>query len=707
VESLLGTSASLIVFSAPAGSGKTLTVRQWLDSDERPATWLQLDDVDNDPITLLQYLALALAKVASVHASVFGWLDLPEPPVEKVILPSLMGSTATAEPFLLVLDDTHVVHDTRSWALLWGLYQSLPVGAAIVLIGRSEPPVPLARVRADGELALYGLPELAFDEDEARRLLGTHGAPDGELSVESLMSTTEGWPAGVYLAVLASRSGKDATAALPQMDGRRAIADYLLGEVLAGQPPDVVDFLLRTSVVWRLCPGLCAVLTGRADCADVLDRLERENLFLMRLEDREGWFRYHHLFSELLQQELARRSPGLAAELHRRAAEWCADRDYVGDALHHWLSAGDVRQAGELVVDRWTSRFRTGRILAARQWVDAFTADQLRSQPPLSATAAFILALTGRPGVAGGLLALLPAESLDTPMPEGTSLRSVTMILRALLAADGPERMRDDARSAVRCEEQCGPSPWHSLACHLLGVAEWACGDDAAAADALRVAAYESGALHSGIELAALGHLSLIAGDHQRWAEAEGYAAEAARSAEAYSLRGFLPSMPARLARDRLCAREGDDDAVEDLEDVFATATPDLCPWIGVQAALTLAEAATDRGDVATTRRWIDEGRAVLSGWAEAPGLSKRLDALEGRLAASAAAGRLTRAEVRVLELLSTNLTAREIAGRLSLSPNTVRTHVKSVYRKLGVSRRSAAVERAIAVGLLAAPPAD
>ncbi len=703
VERLSTAATPLVVLSAPAGSGKTLTVRQWLQTDPRPVVWLRLDAGDNDPVTLLQYVARALLTLSPLDPTVLAWLELREPPVRNVILPELVMAASLAPPFALVLDDAQNLQNPQCWGLVEALLEALSPGSSLVICGRSAPPLPVSRLRSQERVSDYGFSDLAFDRHEVAGLLQSHGVECGEDSVDDLLSATEGWAAAVYLAVLAWRSGDLSARPLPSGD-RRQIADYLTAEVLAGQSPEMVQFLTRTSLVPQLCPELCMELTGRDDSARLLEAIEDENLFLSPLDDRREWYRYHHLFRELLEAELRRREPHILPELHRRAAAWFEAADHIGDAVDHLIRAGDLADASDLVARQWWPCYLTGRVWTARHWVDLFAVDQILGHEQLRVAAAWVLTLTGEANTARGLLAgFEPSAATPPPYEHTLSPHSSVAALRALLAGDGGSQMLRDARLAVELEG-AGSGPWRSFGVLLLGVAEMVGGDDAAAADLLRRASVEAEALRNGVDVAALGDLSLLAGDGGRWDEAVELALEAARRAASYEIGDYLPSIPARLARDRLNAREGDADAVADMEELFEEAPRDFCPWIAVRAGLLLAEALLQRGEERQAKRRLEQTRSIVEQWTEAPGLSRRLERLEGLARARASIEPLSPAESRVLDLLPTNLTVAEIADRLGVSPNTVGTHVKALHRKLNAARRSEVVDRAVSLGLL---PAD
>jgi LuxR family transcriptional regulator, maltose regulon positive regulatory protein len=700
---LSGEGSPLVLFSAPAGAGKTLAIREWLAAGPRPWAWLRLDDEDNDPVTLLEYLARVLLDLTPLDPAVLGWLELADPPVRRVVLPAMVSAAGGAPAFALVLDDAHLLRDERCWRILAAVAEGTSAGSSLVIGSRSDPPLPLGRLRSQGMLAEYRLPDLVFDRDETRAVLTLHGVTGDDVWLDRVCEVTEGWPVGVALVGLSARDGIPLEPPSPMGD-ERAVADYLMAEVLSTQPAHVTELLTRSAVADRICPALCDALTGRDDGAAVLERLVHENLPLLPLDERRVWYRCHHLLRELLLSELERRDPELVPELHRRAAVWFREAGEPGECLHHLLAAGEIESAADVVTAEWWPHYLGGHVWTARQWLDLFTGEQVREYAGLRLAGAWVYAFTGEPDMARGLVRGLAPSSLDDLAGDDKtrSPHSSLLMIRALLAADGPYHMREDAREAVRLEEG-SPGPWPSFCDLVLGVAELLCGDDDSAAQTLWRTARSGKVLRNGTDLAALGELSLIAGDRGDWQEATACALEAARRAEAFATGDHLPAALARLARDRLCVRDGDEDAVSDLEDLYAHASRDFCPWVGIRAAQLLAEARLSQGDVREAVRLLREARTALSRWAEAPGLVRRLDRLERAVLQRVSPDPPSPAELRVLELLPTNLTAREIADRLSISPNTVGTHMKSLHRKLGATRRSELVERAAEAGLLPA----
>ena len=331
LRELSASSASIVAVTTPGGFGKTIALSQWADSDPRPFAWLQADGADDDPVLFLAYVVAALGAVTDVDPMVAGWLQLAPPPVAGRILPALSAAVNAAAPFVLVIDDTHLITNDVCWQIVDLLSQQLPTGAQLCLSGRALPPLPLPRMRAEGRLVELGPANLALDAAETADLLRLSGMAATAETASHLCRITEGWATGVYLAALAG-SPEPTQEWLASIRGdRREIAHYLASEVLERQPPSLARFLLRTSILARLSPQVCRAVTGDRQAGTHLRTLARQSLFVSALDDADEWFRYHHLFAEFLQAELAserrgqRRNPPRARRVVVREPR-CAGR---------------------------------------------------------------------------------------------------------------------------------------------------------------------------------------------------------------------------------------------------------------------------------------------------------------------------------------------------------------------------------------------
>jgi LuxR family maltose regulon positive regulatory protein len=691
---------------APAGAGKTTVLRQWTEADGRPTAWVQLDSSDDDPVVLLLYLTRALGEVISVDPSVEQSLGLAVPPVRERVLPTLADALAVAPPFVLVLDDAHLLQSEKCWDVLAFMLRNLPPGAQMALGTRTDPPLPLARLGAAGELAEFRGQQLALDRAETAELVRLEGCESDAAAVDALLSITEGWATGLHLVCLAA-GGRPLEEWLPRISGeRREIAAYLTAEVLDKQPAAVQDFLLTTSVLEELTPALCKLVTGRDDAGELLSLVARQELFIIPLGDDGHQYRYHHLFAKMLQAELESRRPGERDELHRRAATWYAEHDEPDAQVRHLLAAGEVTAAGDVVAAAWPGMWNRGQSETVRRWLKSFDDRQILAHKALTLTAGWVYTALddGKPGERWAKAAC-GAPLDDAPSPDGAaSLRSSQALLRATVAPDGVHRMREDAELAASLETTPGTS-WYADAQVALGVARWLSGTAQRALHPLAVAAREGSVNNPSAELAALGYLALIAADENEWETAAEYEARATTRLAELGFGTHRRCLPMLLARVKLRARDVQADvdaAAGDVDRLLRHMASH--PWMRLLTQVVLGEVAVERGDAAVAQTHATAAAALFERYPDAGILGRRVERLRVVVEHARMAEPLTPAEHRVLELLPTYMSASEMADRLFVSQNTVKSHLRSIYRKIGVGSRADAVLRARESGLL---PAD
>jgi len=347
-------STRLVLISTPAGWGKTCLLRDWRLADTASRTaWVSVDPGDNDPV---RFWAHVIASVAGASqgfgAAVLPVLTAPGAISTDAVLPMLVNELEVLPaPVTLVLDDYHLISSRDILGSVAFLVEHLPPAFRLALAARADPGLPLARLRARGEMLEIRADDLRFTEAETAALLnGTLGLALGPADIHALQQRTEGWAAGLYLAGLSLRGRPEPSAFIQAFAGDdRQIVDYLLAEVLDGLPAEIRSFLLRTSVLDRLSGPLCDAVVGGDGAQRILEEMERANLFLVRLDTKRRWYRYHHLFADLLRYELDRAEPGLAALLHRRASAWHQAAGNIAEAIGHAISAGDLSDARELI----------------------------------------------------------------------------------------------------------------------------------------------------------------------------------------------------------------------------------------------------------------------------------------------------------------------------------------------------------------------
>ena len=716
VATLLRSTEPLVLVSAPAGSGKTVTLTQWLRAEDRPGIWLRLDGNDNDPLVFLRCLAVALDRVLGVDPGVLEQLQLRNPPLVDVVLPGLTSTIAGARPFVLVIDDAQLVPKEESWAHLELVLENLPEGAQLVVATRSEPPLPIGRLRANGDLLEIRFTELAFDRDEALELVRVHGAgatrtEDAGDTVAALLEATEGWATGLYLAALTAR-GRAPDEWLAEVRGdQRAIADYLLGEVLERQPAELQRFLLETSILDELTAPLCAAVTGRVDAGAVLARLARENLFVSALDVRDERYRYHHLFADLLRSRLERGEPARRPQLHHLAAVWYEAHGEAEPAIRHYLAAGDVAATVDLAgatVDRLLDE---NLAESARRLVGLYTEKQLLAHAALAIAAGEVYTSVPetREDERHWTRLMLELEFEDGPSPAGAaSLRSSWLITLADTAPQGLTHMRRCAEEALRLETE--PGDWRDLAMDIVADCHYLSGSPGPAErmwrELSRTTTFAGMALAREWNAQTPAQLALVTADAGRWDETAALVAEAERLCPGMGLDASVPHsiyLPTLLAHLRLLSHCGDPETIAfaQVVDAFLRDVQRYRLYDALVSYVFLGEVALEQGELVLARGWCDHALKALAEWPDAGMFGRRARQLDDALERRVLAEPITPAEQRVLELLPTRLTVTHLAERLHLAPATVKAHLRAIYRKLEVSNREEAVERARGLGLL------
>ena len=699
---------------APPGYGKTTTLSQWAARDGREFAWVSLDHRDNDPVVLLSYIAEALNANEAVEPAVFKALTAAGNSLWASGLPGLSSALAfRPTPVVLVLDDVHELENHDCLDALVALLLHVPQGSQLVLSGRAEARLGLPKLRADGELFELGPTALALNDAEAHALLVAAGADVTKAEAEALNERAEGWAAGLYLAALSLDGGSSSLASFGGDD--RFVTDYLRAEELARVEPAEHEFLLRTAVLDRMCSSLCDAVLERKDSAQMLEQLEHENLFVIALDHSRSWFRYHHLFREMLQAELERRDPELIATLNRRAASWCEANGQPEAAIEYSAAAGDTDGLARLVASCVFPYYRGGRVTTVERWLAMFDDSALlEGYPAIAVLGAWVHALRGRPDAAERWALAVEASESEGPMPDGSPFEAWAATVRALLCRNGIEQMQLDAELAV--SGLSAASPWRPVSVLLHGVGLLFSGDlDRAEVilDQAAEVAHAEGAVWAGV--VARSELALLALERGDLPATESELALAgafiddATSAD-YVVTAMLLAVTARveIAKGQGARARKTLLATQRMRPMMTYALS----WFAVQTQLELAKAhlalSDARGAAALSRDADDilHRRPRLGNLvAEAEHVRAELSTVAEQ--SSGWPSTLTAAELRLLPLLTTHLSFREIAERLFVSRNTVKTQAISVYRKLDASSRSEAIDRAVELGLVDASPAS
>jgi LuxR family maltose regulon positive regulatory protein len=620
---------------------------------------------------------------------------------------------AMTSPVVLVLDDVHLLNNSECRAALSVLADHVPAGSRLAFAGRAEPPLRVARLRGEGKLTEIGPADLSLVYAEASSLLRAAEVALDDADVAELYQHTEGWAAGLYLAALAIREGGLLGGAGGSFTGGDVfVTEYVESEFLARISERQRKFLTRTAVLERMSGSLCEAVLELPGSAATLAQLAGSNLLLVPLDHRGQWYRYHHLFRDMLLVELERLEPGVIPVLRRRAAAWCLANDLPEAALEYSMAGGDVEAAARLVERLWRQTDRQGRITTLQRWIRWLDErGGIKGHPQIAVWTSVLGKLTGRPADAERWADVVDRwRYQDSPRPDDPYTEGWAAMLRAYLCRRGVEQMRADADEGARKLAAAGiVAPALGL---LQGIAHILCGDvdggDAFFEETF-TAAHDAGAGTPDVLAQLSCERSLVAMARNRWSQAETFATQARAVLRQAGIEDSYTSPLVCAAYARVALHRGDVPTAR-RELVSAQRLRPLLtyaiPHVAVQARIELIRVHLDLADLAGARtlmREIDEilkrrpGLGTLVG--DAQEQRTRLTAERGPGTAGASA--LTAAELRLLPMMSTHLQLQEIAADMYLSPHTVRAQSKSIYRKLGASSRNQAVTRARELGLL------
>ena len=712
-----GRRRKMTLVRAPAGWGKSTLLADWHSSTDetRPFAWLALDQADNDPATFWTYVIEALRTQQAVSGDrSLATLQAPRADVVADVLPELFAELdALPHDVVLVLDDYHLVTNPEIDESLAFLVEHLPRTLEIVVASRSEPPLPLARLRARGDLVEIVAEELSFSDEEAGLLLNDlHGLGLDSRAVRQLRERTEGWPAGLYLAALTLQGRVDPDSFIDAFAGDdRHVVDYLSAEVLLGQPEGTREFLLQTSVLDRFCAPLCDAVTQRHDSRRTLRELESSNFFLVPLDTKRHWYRYHHLFRDLLRLELELMYPEQVAPLHRRALAWHRDVDSAPDAIRHATAAGDIAEASELILSHWLENRDLARLETLLGWLNGLPGDAVLADARLCLVQATTLQEMGRIDEAQHWLEA--AERADiTTLPGSSTTTAGIAGGRAInhYFAGNAAGIRAAVTPALELDTD-GSDYWKSALLTTLGIATYVGGHEADAAVLLDEAVRTGVASdHTLALIHALGWCAIVHYGRGDSEQGDRIVAQTESLLQARpGIAAYYGAAMAHLARGAKHEHEG---RIPDAESEVARAV-ELARRGDAKFEVVLGLAAHTRlkgqlGDRPGAKTLLSQTRHAISQCVDPgvlPGLvaavERDLRLAPRRPTPAILTEDLSERELEVLRLLPSDLTQREISNHLYVSFNTVKTHNKSIFQKLGVSTRREAVRRAQQLGLL------
>jgi LuxR family maltose regulon positive regulatory protein len=669
-----------------------------------------VDDGDNDPVALFIDVAVALDRQAPLDPSVFDRLARPGLPTHSLVGRLLSAASGRAAPIRFILDDAHRLTDRACLEALAELIARLPPGGQVAIAGRHALDLPLPRWRSQGAIAEVGTDALAFDLDETTQVLGKLGLQLTSDQVKEIHQRSEGWPAGIYLAAVAAANA-GATKAGPTPSGSDSyIAEYFEDEVLKPLDRETVTFLRRTAILERLAGPICDDVADVTDGASTLDRLARINHLVLPLDAKGVWYRYHTLLREFLVADLERTEPRTIPDLHQRASAWFERHGQFEEAIDHAFAANDADRAARIYGGIAGELYYSGRTTTARAIIDRFDLQQLHKDPWLATIGGLYATYFGDVQRADRMDAVVSHSTYEGVPPDGSaSFESMRAMLWVVRSRGGVAGMRTNADAAVAAEPPA--SPYRAFALNCSAVASLAARDDSRAeSDLIEAISAAESASATEDEQFALSLLALLAMGTGDWARAGSFADAADSIIESSHLALYPTTALARAGSARVAIHRSDHAGATSHLGRAAVLRPlltDAMPWVSVRSLMELARAHLALADPGGARAVLRQAEAIVTRRPDLGPIIEDVRSLRRQLLdqpiGAGGASTLTTAELKVLTFLPLHLSFKEIADRLGVRQSTTKTHVLSVYGKLGATSRSEAVALAIAAGLLEA----
>ena len=698
----------LVLLAAPPGFGKTTLLAQWREVDARAFACVSLDSGDNDPVTFWRYIVQAIQHAVPEWSAVaVSELREPRADVVDAVVPAVLRDLeAIGEKLVLVLDDYQEITNRICHDSLSSFLERTPSHVTLAVSTRSDPPIPMGRLRALDELLELRAVDLSFTEAESATFLNEilHLGLATE-TVGALHERTEGWPVGVHLAAMSLTHEADVTGFVARFGGAsRHIVDYLTEVVLDALDEERQQFLLETSVLDTMSGPLCDAATGRQGSAEMLVELERANLFLVPLDDRREWYRYHELFADVLRNRLLQSDPELALAVHRRASEWLGPEGYRYEAVRHAVAAHALESAITLVLEDWRPSLEQDDAVAILRQLEELPPANDERDARLAVVRAWTLSALNRREESLDALESAESAQVEPPMPCGLPFEAATALTRACFPWGDSARMLGAAEQASELLSDTF-SVGRPISLLALGWARRLRGEDEAALAPLEQAAFLAARsnqwLVAGMARAMLARISLETDDVDLAVRV------ARRALNTLEVHGVADKPGAGIAHVALGAALAGRSELEEAGKLLDRGLANLRargqPLDIADALLVSAPVRRTLEAAAPARAMLEEARNLLATCPDPGVLSARLVEVARRLTPAhrriEGDSDLTERELEVLRYLAEGLSKREIGKELFLSFNTIHSHTKSIYQKLRVSSRQDAIARAQELG--------